>query len=102
MANLSYTDLINAIPQFDGNEKELESFINACDIYTQYLTEDQQGLFLAIAISKLRGKALSKIQPTSDIKTWLQLKTKLEDKLRKPYSFEYAQEKSVNIVQGRN
>lgn len=48
MANLSYTDLINAIPHFDGNERDLESFINSCDIYHRYLSEEQAGLFLRL------------------------------------------------------
>lgn len=102
MAEITYADLINAIPQFDGNEKELESFINSCDIYHTHLTEGQQNMFLAIIISKLKGEALSKILPISEITTWQQLKTKLEEKLRKPYSFEYAQEKLVSLTQGKN
>lgn len=102
MANLSYTDLINAIPHFDGNERDLESFIKSCDIYHRYLSEEQAGLFLAIAISKLRGEALTKLQPTSTIRSWDEFKTRLEERIRKPLSFEYAQEKLVRITQGKN
>lgn len=102
MANLSYTDLINAIPTYDGNERELESFINSCDIYYNYLSEDQRGLFLAIAISKLKGEALSKLQPTSAIRSWDEMKSRLEQRIRRPFSFEYAQEKLVRITQSKN
>lgn len=97
MANLSYTDLINAIPQFDGKEKVLESFITICETYSKYVTEDQKGIFLAIVTTKLKDEDLTKLQPISDFRTWEELKKALEEKLIKPVSFEYAQEKLMNV-----
>lgn len=99
MANLSYTDLINAIPQFDGKEKDLESFITTCDTYSKYISEDQKGLFLAIVSTKLRGEALAKLQPISDFRSWAELKKALEEKLTKPVSFEFAQERLISVKQ---
>lgn len=102
MANLTYTDLINAIPQFDGKETEIESFITTCDTYNGLINEDRRGTFLAIVTKKLRGEALAKVQPILDYTSWDALKRALQDKLKKPISFEYAQEKLINIVQGRD
>lgn len=102
MANLTYKDLILAIPQFDGNEKEIESFINSCDIYEKLIEEDQSNIFLAIIISKLKGEALAKLQPIAEINNWAELKEKIEEKIRKPLSFEYAQERLCHITQNRN
>lgn len=102
MAKFSTTDLIHAIPQFNGDQNEIESFISTCDLYGGMLEENQQTLFVPIVISKIKGEALLKLQPINELKTWDDIKKRLEQRLRKPISFDLAQEKINTLRQGRD
>lgn len=97
--NVEPKDAIQAIPVFSGDVREFETFINTCDLYNQLVEEVNKPNLLLIIKAKIRGEALSKISPLDDCATWELLKTRLRDQIRKPVSYEYAQEDLCNVAQ---
>lgn len=102
MTNIPVGDLITAIPMFDGNLKKLDQFINTGDVYNSIVEEAQKNTLLAILKTKIAGEALEKVRPIDDINTWNNLKTRLKDRLRKPLTFEYAQEDLNSVFQKKD
>lgn len=92
-------DIIASIPMFRGEKKQLDSFINTCDIYVKLVKEDQKESLLMIIKAKITGDALSKIQPIDELQTWKAIKEKLRSKIFTKVSFEYAQEDLNNVKQ---
>lgn len=95
-------DAILAIPVFGGDTKELETFLNTCDLYNQLMAEAQKPNLLLIIKAKIRGEALAKVSPMESLDTWALLKTKLRSVIRKPISYEFAQEDLCNAFQKKD
>lgn len=102
MAALSYTDIINAIPIFEGHQKDLDYFISTCSTYNEIVKDEQKSMFLSIVKTKLKGIALTKMEPFSEMTTWQMVQTRLEEKFKRPLNFEIAQDEISNIRQARN
>lgn len=100
--SLELKDAVLAIPVFSGDKKELEAFINTCDIYHELISAENQPNLLKIIKSKITGEAFTKISPILTTETWVQIKKKLKDKHFKKVSFEFAQEDLNNVVQLQN
>lgn len=98
-------DIINAIPSFNGEEKEIESFINTCSLYNQLLPDEQKELLFTkvkAIKAKLYGDALSKMQPIKGLNTWNDIEKRIKQKLRRPISYEFAHEALSSINQNRD
>lgn len=85
-------DVIQAIPVFSGDPKELNTFVHTCDLYNELIAEANRPILLSIIKAKIRGEALAKISPMDNLNTWALLKTALRIKIKRPISFEFAQE----------
>lgn len=98
--NLEVKDVIAGIPVFSGDPKQLEGFVNACDIYYSLAEQNQKAGVLSIIKAKITGEALAKAGPfDNELNTWDLLKTRLNTKIKKQISFEYAQEDLNNVFQ---
>lgn len=95
-------DAILAIPVISNEIKELDAFINTCDLYMQLVEDDKKPKFLMIIKAKIRGEFLSRVSPLSECDTWATLKKRLRDRLKKPVSYEFAQEDLASIFQKRD
>lgn len=97
--SIQIKDAITAIPLFTGIKKDLEGFINTCNIYMDLIPEDKKGDLFKVIRSKIVGEGLAKISPLTETNTWNEIKTKLKDKFYKKVSLEYAQEDLNNVLQ---
>lgn len=97
----SAKDLSFLIPEFNGDENKLESFINICSKYYSMMKNDQAALFLAIVQTKIVGEALDDLQPIDDLKSWDAIKAKLQEKVKTPETYEFAQEQLSLVRQKR-
>lgn len=97
MSEIAVGDLINGIPSFDGNLKNLESFINTCDVFDSIANQASKTLVFNIAKAKITGEAFNKLSPLNTLNDWNALKTRLRERLRKPMTFEFAQE-DINAI----
>lgn len=102
MALFSVKDLVNAIPTYNGDERQLETFINVCSKYFSLIENNQKDQFVIIIQTKIVGEALADLQPIDDLKTWEDIKSKLEEKLKIPDTYEFAQEELSTIRQRKN
>lgn len=68
-------------------------------MYETLTPEALKPTLLTIIKSKLSGEAYNKMQPLTDYATWEALKTALKKKLRKPLSYEYANEQLASVFQ---
>lgn len=101
--NIESKDLITAIPVYSGDQKELDTFINTCDLYNSLITNNEQKATLLLIIkAKIRGEALSKVIPYDDCNNWQELKKRILDRIRKPVTLEFAQEDLNKVSQGPN
>lgn len=89
---ISAKDAILAIPVFSGEPKELDTFINTCDLYNQLIEDANKPSLLLIIKAKIKGEALAKVAPLDPFNTWELLKAQLRAQIKKPISFEFAQE----------
>lgn len=96
---VTLSDAVNGISEFNGNEKNLESFINSCNLYNTIIPQANRDTLLAIIKSKIIGDAYNKVQPLENINNWDALKQRLRDKLKKTVSFEYAQQDLSTVSQ---
>lgn len=101
MTTLTYTDIINAIPIFEGHQKDLDYFISTCSTYNEIITAEQKPMFLSIVKTKLKGIALTKMEPFSEMTSWQLVQTRLEEKFKRPLNFEIAQDEISNVRQAR-
>lgn len=53
-------DAILAIPSFSGDKKELDSFVNTCDLYVELIDNAHTANLLRIIKSKITGEALNR------------------------------------------
>lgn len=95
-------DILKTIPPFDGKEKDLDTFINICESFYDVADEDMRERLPGIFKMKIIGRALARIQPTSELDTWARIKTKLESTFKKPITYELAQYEMAMIKQKRN
>lgn len=98
---VTLTDAILAIPVFKGEKKELETFVNTCDVYMDLMANENKPHLFRIIKTKITGEALSKISPISELADWPAIKAKLKLKVYKKVSFEFAQEDLNNITQNK-
>lgn len=83
---------LTGISQYKGDEKELEAFINNCDLYVELADATQQPTLLRIIKAKLSGEVLQKIGSVDTFTTWLTLKHALREGIKPLISFAGAQE----------
>lgn len=103
MANqLKISDFISEIPNFEGYQKDLEHFISTNSTYYDLLDEAQKPNFIRIITTKFKGIALAKMQPFDTLLTWDDVKKRLEEKFKRPNTYENAQEELNNVFQARN
>lgn len=95
-------DAILAIPSFSGDKKDLDTFLNTCDLYVELIAAAHMPNLLRIIKSKITGEALSKIAPIADLTTWPLMKTRLKQRIIKKVSFEFAQEDINNLIQNKS
>lgn len=95
-------DILKTIPPFEGKEKELDTFINICESFYDNASENMRDRLPAIFKMKIIGRALARIQPTSELDTWARIKDKLESTFKKPITYELAQYELAMIKQRRN
>lgn len=92
-------NIITNIPTFSGEKKELDSFINICDLYHELAPTEIRPSLILIIKTKIIGDALAKISPISTLTTWAQIKARLKEKIFKKVSLEYAQEDLNSVSQ---
>lgn len=81
MSTISYKDIKDLIPKYDGDRKGLDEFVTIIDALASQLTEDKDKKLLNLSIkSHLRDKAFSTIRHLIN-PTWEQIKQTLKDKL---------------------
>lgn len=96
-------DVIAGIPMFNGDIKQLDGFVNSCELYYNMVEQNQRDTVLKIIKAKITGEALSKAGPFADtINTWALLKKRLIEKIKKPVSIEYAQEDLNQVFQKKD
>lgn len=101
--NVEAKDVIAGIPMFSGDVKLLDGFLNACELYYNLVEANQKETVLKIIKAKVTGEALFKAGPFPDeMNTWALLKKHLKEKIKKPVSFEYAQEDLSQIFQKKD
>lgn len=102
MAEVSIKDILAfKIPFFSGDQKELDGFINTCKMYNELTPEALKETLLNLVKAKITGDALSKIQPITAFDNIANLLKTLEETIRKPVSYEFANEDLNNIMQNR-
>lgn len=103
MAEVSVKDILSfKIPFFSGDQKELDGFLNTCKMYNELTPEALKGTLLNLVKAKITGDALSKIQPITGHENLANLLKILEETIRKPVSYEFANEDLSNIMQNRD
>lgn len=101
MAEMEITDIITMIPVFEGHQKDLDYFISTCTTLEAMVKANQKPMFNSIVKAKLKGIALTKMQPLNTLASWDDLKKRLEEKFRKPLTYEIAQDEISHIRQSR-
>lgn len=102
MAKLSVSDMIKAIPVFEGHQKDIDYFISTCTNYHNMIEDNLKPTFISIIVTKFKGIAHIKMQPLSELTTWDMVKTRLEEKFKRPLNYETAQDEIAGIRQARN
>lgn len=102
MAKLTVSDIIKAIPVFEGHQKDMDYFISTCTNYYNMIDDNQKATFISIIVTKFKGIAYIKMQPLSELTTWELIKTRLEEKFKRPLNYETAQDEIAGIRQARN
>lgn len=96
-------DVIAGIPMFNEDVKQLDGFMNACQLYYGLVEENSKPTVLKIIKAKITGEALLKAGPFEDeLNTWELLKKRLVERIKKPVSLEYAQEDLNQIFQKKD
>lgn len=100
---LTLSDIIRFnIPFYKGEPKELNGFINSCDMYASLTPDALKPNLYAIIKAKITGEALAKLQPLSDYANWQELKQAMKTKIKKPVSYEYAHQNLITMFQKPN
>lgn len=100
---LTLREVINfKIPFYDGNPQDLDGFVNTCEMYNTVTPADLKHILLDLIKGRLTGEALAKIQPLANHESFEALKKILIDTIRKPVSYEFANEQLSNIFQRSN
>lgn len=101
MANtFDIKDLIGRIPTFNGQQRDLEHFINTCEmINTNLIKDDQRNSLVYFIKMNITDIALAKMQPLSTLNSWNEIKGRLEDKFKRPITSENAQNEIARIKQ---
>lgn len=92
-------DVISAIPVFSGEKKELETFVNTCDLYVELIDKEALDNLIKIIKTKITGEALAKISPITALTTWPEIKKKLKEKIQRRVTIEFAKEDLDNVIQ---
>lgn len=101
--DLQAKDVIMGIPVFSGEQKQLDAFLNTCGVYYDMAKDAQKPDILKIIKAKIVGEALSKAGPLNDdLNTWALLKKRLKERIKRPISFEYANEDLNNTIQKKD
>lgn len=102
MANqgITFRDILAyKIKFFDGVEKELDGFINTCEMYNGMTPDELKPSLLTLVKARITGEALSKVQPIEGFATLPNLLLSLKNAIRKPLSYELASERLNNLFQ---
>lgn len=88
---LTAKDVISAIPVFTGDMKHFDGFLLTCGLYYDIVQENQRATVLKIIKAKIVSEALTKAGPFDEsFDTWIKIKKRLKDTLKKLVSIEYA------------
>lgn len=99
---LKIKDIALTMPYFEGFQKDLDFFISTCKTYNETVTEAQRPLLLQVIKTKFKGIALAKMEPLTTLTSWAEVKTRLEEKFKRPNTYEHAQDEITRIHQARN
>lgn len=99
---LEIKDIALTMPYFEGFQKDLDYFISTCKTYNEMVTEAQRPLLLQVIKTKFKGIALAKMEPLTTLNSWAEVKTRLEEKFKRPNTYEHAQDEITKIHQARN
>lgn len=89
---LGLKQFLSGIQHYKGDEKELDAFINNCDLYWSLAEDNQKNTLLNIIKAKLSGEVLQKIGSLTPLQTWPTLKAALREGIKPLISFAGAQE----------
>lgn len=92
-------DFITTIPEFDGEHKKLDKFLNICTRTYNLIPQEQYDQFLEIIKMKLVDEAYDALQPLDYYYNWEDLKDAIESKFRKRLSVEAAMAELSRIRQ---
>lgn len=80
-------DVITAIPFFSGDIKQLDGFINTCELYHGLVPANHQETVLKIIKAKIIGDAANKIGPFEDeLNTWPLIKERNKGKMQASFT----------------
>lgn len=99
---VAVSDLIKVIPTFEGNMKKYDEFINTCDTYDRIANAATKPLVLDIVKGKIIGEALAHTRPLDEYADWATLRAHLNKQLKRPVTFEYAQQDLNSIFQKKD
>lgn len=81
MSTISYADIKDLIPKFDGEKKSLDEFIQIVDSLASQLTEEKDKKLFNLSVrSHLTNRAFNSIRHLQ-VATWAQIRQSLKDKL---------------------
>lgn len=100
--NITLKDIIIAIPIFSGDLAKFDTFINTCEVYNDLVENDLKETLLKIVKTKIVGEALHKVGDVSTINTWANLKKRLNERIRRPNTYEYASADISSVFQAVN
>jgi regulator of replication initiation timing len=71
------SDIMKLVPKFNGKSDELRVYISKLDDLFQYVSENDEALFVTVVKTNLTGEAAIEILDEEDLDTWSELKASL-------------------------
>lgn len=101
MATFKVSEIINAIPAYDGKESQLKLYIRSAKLYHNGVSATEKPIVLDILIFKLSGKATEAVGNVDEINTFDILIDRLNEKIPEPLSYTLAHTQLQKIIQKR-
>lgn len=101
MTTFKVSEIINAIPAYDGKESQLKLYIRSAKLYHNGVSDAEKPIVLDILISKLSGRATEAIGNVDEIDTLDILVNRLNEKIPEPLSYTSAHTQLQKIIQKR-
>lgn len=96
---ITLKEILAGIKEYKGEPKDLEAFLNNCDLYEELTLDAQKPVLLQVIKAKLSGEVLQKLGPVGNFATWALLKVGLRNAIKPLVSFAGAQEAILNNKQ---